>query len=207
MKRRSDDGISGREREECSPVLLSVLFFSSLMLQSVGMAHPPPGLSLPTFSAHSVPSCMEESVSRDAWACDVARAEHLLRHGRTCHSPPPDPQSQCLVLTNSSAAALCRHPPDRQRQLSRQLQLTFCHKYSLNLLLRRHDDWLGQDQDLCRSRLQPQILDLLQRDMTASSLFCEFDALLSRFNCHTGYSVKWNCSHCTVSPAAPLLSP
>lgn len=194
-----------RTRRPIHCVLLSTLIFQSLLFgRSMTHSARPPAAG-PAFSAQSDPSCAAGVVSQDAWACDLARAEFLLRRGRSCHSAVAQsraaPQPQCLVLSNSSAADLCAAPSHRQRQLSRQLTLTFCHKYSLNLLLRR-DDWIGRDPADCLSRLQRPIRSLLHRDQVASSLLCEFDALLSRYNCHTGYSVKWNCSQCIVSPAA-----
>lgn len=184
----------------------SLLLLFTLIFQSVGRmsGHSASGqrpAAGPAFSAQSDPSCTAAAVVQDTWACDLSRAEFLLRRGRSCHSPPPSrtPQPQCLVLSNSSVADICSAPPRRQRQLSRQLTLTFCHKYSLNSLL-RHSDWIGSDPAVCRERLSRPIRSLLHRDQAARSLSCEFDALLSRYNCHTGYSVKWNCSQCKVSP-------
>ena len=176
------------------------------------------------FDAQKEPVC-----KTDPWSCDLARAEFLLRFGRSCpndssiepfvsehrdlqSSSRTTPSSQCLVLSNSSAKTLCRKEPNDRRLFSRRLTLTFCQKYSLNILTRR-TDWLShKDPLVCQSILEPEIQRLMRRDLTASTLFCEFDVLLSRYNCHTNYSVVWNCSQCRVclfpsSLSVFLLSP
>ena len=190
-------------------VSLSTLWLLLPLLQSLASAllHGHSSVVTPlNFSAHSTPSCSADTLSQDAWACDLARAEHLLRHGRSCpsHPPPLAPQPSCLVLRNASTRDICHMSASNRSQLTRQLTLTFCHKYSLDVLLRSHDWMQEREESACERLLHPHILHLLDRDMQAASLACEFDVLLSRYNCHTGYtggySVKWNCSQCIVSP-------
>lgn len=207
-----------RDTEQCNCRLLFLIILMSLFFGYV-LSHSVPHSGQrfrEQFDAQKEPAC-----GTDPWSCDLARAEFLLRFGRSCpndssiepvehrdlqSSSRTTPSSQCLVLSNSSAKTLCHQEPNRRRLLSRRLTLTFCHKYSLNILTRR-TDWLSQEDPLvCQSILEPEIRSLMHRDLTASTLFCEFDVLLSRYNCHTNYSVVWNCSQCRVCLSFQFLS-
>lgn len=154
--------------------------------------------------------------SLDPWACDLSRAQKLLApdkdfgEGRLCRIRPPShatgqfikiisPADQCLIISDPQkhVRELCRDGPVFRREQSGQLVLSFCHQYSLFTLT--DGSWTYANTSTCRSLLRPILEEIKRKDAQARRLSCEFDSLLARYNCQSGYSVKWSCDECSVS--------
>lgn len=92
---------------------------------------------------------------------------------------------------------------DRGSLRSEQLNntyLTHCSRYKLENLLSNEIlmSIMHHDRGDCE-----RILDeFVQLDETINQFDSLFIKLLSRYNCHNGYSVKWNCDDCKVSASA-----
>lgn len=89
---------------------------------------------------------------------------------------------------------------DRGSQRSEQLNntfLTFCSRYKLENLFSNEIlmSIMHHDSRDCEKILN----EFVQLDETINQFDSLFIKLLSRYNCHNGYSVKWNCDDCKVS--------
>lgn len=97
--------------------------------------------------------------------------------------------SKCLA---KNVNQLCSLSPS-EREYSSSLHLPFCQRYSLKVLT--NSSWITANYTTCQLILN----SILDQDNLASKLSCQFDSLLARYNCQSGYSVKWNCPACSVS--------
>lgn len=81
--------------------------------------------------------------------------------------------------------------------------LTHCSRYKLENLFSNKilDSIMHEDSEPCTQILN----EFIQLDATINQFDNLFIKLLSRYNCHNGYSVKWNCDDCKVSVARGLL--
>lgn len=72
--------------------------------------------------------------------------------------------------------------------------LTFCSRYKSENLLSNEIlmSIMHHDSQDCRRILK----EFIQLDETINQFDDLFTKLLSRYNCHNGYSVKWNCDDC-----------
>ena len=90
--------------------------------------------------------------------------------------------------------------PDQEYELLLNLlskyHLNYCPHYTLDLLTTRNN-YRG-NQSVCRTTINLILNQLIQLDQTAFKISCEFNSLVSRYNCQSGFSVKWNCQECTV---------
>lgn len=83
---------------------------------------------------------------------------------------------RCSALCSRAQTPACSAPP---------AALPFCSHLPMDRLL--------------AGRCQARLPHALHRDALACQLACEFQALLSRFDCLGGYSAKWDCHTCAVS--------
>lgn len=103
-----------------------------------------------------------------------------------------------LRLTRDFIERTCHQ--DRGSQRNEQLNNTFlvyCSRYKLENLLSNgiFNSIMHKSSGDCK-----RILDeFIQLDETINQFDNLFITLLSRYNCHNGYSVKWNCDDCKVS--------
>lgn len=157
---------------------------------------------------------------RDPWACDLLKAQRSLRlqdcQGSNCTTTTTtsktssqqfkqliEPPIQCLVLNDDLANGLCQTDIRKRRRIAETIRPSFCHKFPLLLLT--DGSWMSVNTSSCQSILKPILQDLIRRDQLAKNISCQFDTLISRYNCQTGYSVQWSCSNCTVSHVLFLL--
>lgn len=122
-------------------------------------------------------------------------------------------KKQCLVIQNPSITGgeICHEtrltenasPSDSAKEelslleLLSKYHLPFCHHYTLNLLTIK-DNYAG-NETTCSQNLLPILSQLISLDQTAYTFSCEFNSLVSRYNCQSGFSVKWDCDDCRVS--------
>lgn len=111
-----------------------------------------------------------------------------LRHRREAKLREP---AQCLrlSLSNASLDAACDAPDPAD-----DCQLDYCERYSLKDVFPDLAA-LRQNRTRCRSELEK----LLSDEADVRRRVSQFDALLHRYNCQSGYSVKWDCLNCSVS--------
>lgn len=104
--------------------------------------------------------------------------------------------NQCLVLDTESVNYFCDSSSNSRSKRINEHHLKFCHGYSLKNVLSNETRYKVINTSSCRTILNElQILDNL-----AQRLSCEFETVLSRYNCQSGgYSVKWSCNECWVS--------
>lgn len=100
-------------------------------------------------------------------------------------------KDKCLAKKNVNE--LCKLSPSERIVYSSSLHLTFCQRYSLQVLT--NSSWITANYTTCQLILN----SILEQDNLAAKLSCQFNSLLARYNCQSGYSVKWNCSACSVS--------
>lgn len=128
--------------------------------------------------------------------------------------PPPQhqPLPQCLSISNDLVEAVCE--PSDALDLA-DCQLAFCERYSLKDVV---PQWmLATSEDLAtapaasididsgpkrnQSACRQDLNKLLVAEAEVRKRVADFEALLSRYNCQSGYSVKWDCNECSVSLA------
>uniref|UniRef100_T1JHN8 Uncharacterized protein n=1 Tax=Strigamia maritima TaxID=126957 RepID=T1JHN8_STRMM len=100
---------------------------------------------------------------------------------------------QCLYLRGDAAAeCVCSCPAERSRaHVLRKMRLSFCTHHALDTVLNL-TMVANESPDECLTHLRAvQHLDDL-----ASRVSCEFEHILSRYDCNNGYSSKWNCDDC-----------
>lgn len=96
-------------------------------------------------------------------------------------------------LFKKTVNELCKLDTSDRDVYSSSLHLTFCQRYSLQVLT--NSSWITANYTTCQLILN----SILEQDNLAAKLSCQFNSLLARYNCQSGYSVKWNCSACSVS--------
>lgn len=121
-------------------------------------------------------------------------------------------KKQCLVIQNPTITGgeICHETKLTENRLSDSAEeelsllellskyhLPFCHHYTLNLLTIK-DNYAG-NETICSQNLPSILSQLISLDETAYKFSCEFNSLVSRYNCQSGFSVKWNCDDCRVS--------
>uniref|UniRef100_A0A6G1SIK3 Transmembrane protein FAM155A n=1 Tax=Aceria tosichella TaxID=561515 RepID=A0A6G1SIK3_9ACAR len=105
------------------------------------------------------------------------------------------PLDDRILLTRKFIQLTCHQ--NRGIQRKEQLNntyLTYCYRYKLENLFSYEiqDLIMHADSHICE-----RILDeFIQLDETINMFDSLFIKLLSRYNCHNGYSVKWNCDDC-----------
>jgi hypothetical protein len=105
--------------------------------------------------------------------------------------------NSCLSLDGNSAESICDYSQGVPRldQL-RIYHLKHCHRYPLAIVLSKQA-WLNvvhSNSSVCYNVLS----ELLVLDNRVNQLICDYDSLLSRYDCDTGFSVKWDCDECRV---------
>jgi hypothetical protein len=103
-----------------------------------------------------------------------------------------------ILLTRKFIEQTCNQ--NRGFQRNEQLNSTYlahCSRYKLENLLSNDilDAIMHDDTGGCHKILD----EFVQLDETINQFDDLFIKLLSRYNCHNGYSVKWNCDDCKVS--------
>ena len=148
---------------------------------------------------------------KDPWACDLLRAQQLLGQ-QDCHdskckrrtsSSSSDrfkqlvtPTSQCLLLSEGLEDEVCQEDHKNRRDQFSKYSPSFCHTFPLRIL--SDSSWMSANASSCKSILKTVIADILRKDELARNISCQFNTLISRYNCQTGYSVQWSCSNCMV---------
>lgn len=82
--------------------------------------------------------------------------------------------------------------------------LTHCARYKLDSLL--SNQILMSIMHRSSSECENILDEFIQLDQMISQFDILFRNLLTRYNCHNGYSVKWTCEDCKVSPYDPIVS-
>lgn len=180
---------------------------------------------LPSIDHDRTKAPVDSSSDREAHPTEVSAASW----GKAS-SPPfgrePVSNLQCLPLDDIAINALCSKgaftcsskgygPPvplsgDSAAAVGDyrgSVHLSFCSRYNLTSLI-PHNTWhkIRGNKTMCESTLRT----LVTLDNTSRDLDCEFDTVIARYDCETGFSVNSNCSFCkvrffsTVSPSLCL---
>lgn len=119
-----------------------------------------------------------------------------------------DPGIQCLYLRNPSAKSRACAVAGMAARSVRRLRLAFCSHHPIDSVLaelQQQPPSAGREQAAPlpvwhNSTACERDLDRVQdADEMAHRIYCEFEHSLSRYDCHNGYSVKWNCEDCKAA--------
>lgn len=111
----------------------------------------------------------------------------------------PEEQPQREVLTWPLVEETCSLYRGSQR--SERLNgtyLTYCSKHKIDLLF--SIDILERIMHQSMFECQRVLSEFIRLDEQINKFYESFKLLLKRYNCQNGYSVKWNCIDCKVSP-------
>ncbi|KAK6962378.1 hypothetical protein BgiMline_032475 [Biomphalaria glabrata] len=88
-------------------------------------------------------------------------------------------EEKCRSLKRDTVASFCSEPSESWR-------LLFCDSYTAISVYNRSAN--------CNESLHAA----LDQEEKAKDMYKHFSGLMSRVNCRTNYSAKWNCKHCEV---------
>jgi len=107
--------------------------------------------------------------------------------------------NQCLFLDGESTKSICDSEKGVPRMmLLQKYHLKYCHRYPLVNVL-SSDAWQSLLHSVNSRKCQQILSELEMIDNIVNQLICEYDALLERYDCQNGFSVKWSCNDCKVS--------
>lgn len=101
-------------------------------------------------------------------------------------------------LTSSLAEEACKLDRGCQRRdRLNDTYLNYCDRYKLENLF--SSQILMSIMHDTTKRCQTILAEFIQLDDLINHFYGLFEKLLTRYNCHNGYSVKWTCEDCKVS--------
>ena len=109
---------------------------------------------------------------------------------------------QCLVLNSHLSKEVCQEPVRRRTQKMRHntYRLKFCSNYHVNHVIDQENCNLEGSEQECQQCFDQ--VDIL--DQKIHSMYCQFQDIISRFDCKGNFSTHWGCEDCTVSPCFVL---